>query len=68
MSDEDLVLFRNSNCNHPKCIAVFDEEAAKGLDAVEVRRRWPRFEGRCPDCLAHMIVYASFAHCVCGDW
>lgn len=53
-------------CNHG---VTFDENAAKGLDVYEVRKRWPRLFGNCPKgCGYNGIAYASFAHYVCGDW
>lgn len=55
-------------CEHAACIPEFDEQAAQGLGAHEVRRRWPRFDGTCPDCGSHVAGYASFAHYLAGDW
>ena len=46
----------------------FDKEAARGLDAQEVRRRWPRFYGECRACGYVGIAYASLEHYVMGDW
>ena len=59
---------RDHSCQHPQCVPAFDEDAARGLDEWEVQRRWPRFEGMCPDCGALMIVYASAMHFAMGDW
>jgi len=47
---------------------AFDEEAAKGLSAEDVRRRWPRRFGPCSACGEGGIAYASFLHYVSGDW
>lgn len=55
-------------CPHAGCLPAFDEEAAKNLDAYEVRRRWPRFMGECPTCGASRIGYASMMHYLAGDW
>ncbi len=57
-------------CDHSACMPIFDEEAAiaGNLSAVEVRRRWPRFFGACPACGTRVIIYASWAHYVWGDW
>jgi len=53
-------------CDHG---VTFDEEAAKGLSASEVRRRWPRMHGLCPKgCGFNGIAYASYAHYIFGDW
>lgn len=58
-------------CPHTAAAAqvTFDAEAAKDIsDAYEIRRRWPRFMGECPDCGGNVIVYASYAHYIAGDW
>jgi hypothetical protein len=55
----------------PRCVhgVTFDELAARGLGAVEIRRRWPRLDGECPlGCGYRGIFYASMAHVVFGDW
>lgn len=57
-----------TECKHPKTLPAFDEAAARGLGAGEVRARWPRFYGPCPDCGAQMIAYASYLHYLMGDW
>jgi len=59
---------KQKNCNHASCRVEFDKEAAEGLDEYEIRKRWPRFEGICPDCGAQLILYASPEHFVLGDW
>ncbi len=53
-------------CGHEGA-AEFDEEAARGLDAAEVQRRWPRGSW-CPRCGKRAIFYASYAHYIAGDW
>ena len=60
----------DDSCRHPSCIPEFDEEAAKGLEADDVRKRWPRprFWGVCPDCGVETIAYANSMHYICGDW
>jgi hypothetical protein len=55
-------------CVHAGAVVAFDEEAARGLEADEVRKRWPRFFGACPDCGCSLIKYASAMHYVMGDW
>lgn len=55
-------------CEHHGAKVEFDEEAAKGLSAWEVRKRWPRFYGACPDCGVQLIKYASNVHYYSGDW
>lgn len=49
----------------PEC--PFDAEAARGLEAFEVRRRWPRLDHVCP-CGRRGVIYASKEHYVMGDW
>jgi hypothetical protein len=56
-------------CAHPRIPKVeFDVEAASGLPPEEIRERWPRFFGPCPDCKATVIAYASQEHYIFGDW
>lgn len=59
---------RQEACTHYKIMPKFDEEAAKGLTAHEVRAKWPRFYGECPDCGQRGIYYASYVHYIAGDW
>lgn len=49
-------------------LPIFDEEAARGLDAHDVRRHWPRFDGTCAVCGWNGIAYASNMHYISGDW
>lgn len=57
-----------ADCTHEKCQPVFDAEAAEGLHEAEVRKRWPRVQGTCPDCNQMVILYASARHFIAGDW
>ena len=50
------------------CLPAFDEEAATGLTAEEVRKRWPRFSGHCRHCGFYGASYASRWHYIAGDW
>lgn len=53
-------------CDHG---VTFDADAATGLSADEIRRRWPRLDGSCPrGCGYSGIAYASKKHYVYGDW
>lgn len=52
-------------CGHD--FVEFDEEAARGLGAYEVRKHWPRGTV-CPHCGATGIFYASWLHYMAGDW
>jgi hypothetical protein len=47
-------------CDHAAVMPVFDEVAAHGMSAWDVRRHWPRFMGQCPRCRGRVILYASF--------
>ena len=56
-------------CGHSSLsLPPFDERAAAGLTADEIRQRWPRSTEACPDCGATVTSYASFAHYSLGDW
>jgi hypothetical protein len=67
MSDD--VTITDILCHHPSLPKpAFDEAVARGLDASEVRRRWPRVFGTCHDCGTTVILYASLAHYVAGNW
>lgn len=57
-----------SPCKHESCTPEFDEEAAQGMDEYEIKERWPRFDGTCPDCGGLVIAYASPMHYIMGDW
>lgn len=66
----DVVLMwpkSQDECDHPK-MASFDESEANGMLASEVRQRWPRGSGVCPDCGMNGIFYASYLHYLAGDW
>jgi hypothetical protein len=56
------------NCSHIKVIPVFDLEDSKSLSSEEVKRKYPRFSGICPDCGCNVILYESFEHYIAGDW
>jgi hypothetical protein len=58
---------RAEACCHLR-MARFDPIAAQGMQAYEVRKRWPRGSGVCPDCGCSGIFYASAAHYIAGDW
>jgi hypothetical protein len=56
-------------CQHENTpVPLFDKDAAAGLQPKEVRERWPRGVGPCPDCGDTVIVYANWVHYVYGDW
>jgi hypothetical protein len=57
-----------SVCPHARVMPTFDAIEARGLNSAQVRKRWPRFKGECPDCGDRMIAYASFEHYMAGDW
>ena len=49
-------------------VPPFNESAAKGLSPKQVRRRWPRFSGKCEACGYEGVAYASAEHYIAGDW
>ncbi len=55
-------------CKHENVAVEFDLEAAKNLTPREIRMKYPRFDGTCPDCKQHVIIYASHAHYIYGDY
>jgi len=44
------------------------EEEANKLSSFEIRKRYPRFDGVCPDCNQQVIVYASMHQYIAGDY
>lgn len=65
---DELIERRQAACAHPRCQPDFDSEAAKSMTPDQVKQKYPRFYGQCPDCKAHLSVYASFEHYIAGDW
>ena len=59
---------REEACTHFRIRPKFDEMASIGLSPAEVRKRWPRGYGECPDCGVSVIWYASYMHYIAGDW
>lgn len=65
MSDE-----APTNCKHLSVMhnyGLTDEQWFK-LSPRAVRERYPRFEGRCPDCNQLVIVYDGWPHYIAGDY
>jgi predicted RNA-binding Zn-ribbon protein involved in translation (DUF1610 family) len=66
--NEDEAKILLATCEHER----FDDfEAMFGICTActrEIRKRWPRGEGQCPDCGGQVIAYASHAHYTYGDW
>lgn len=60
----------NPSCKHPSLPQpVFDEEDALRInDTYEIRKKYPRLVAHCPDCDATVILYASWAHYIMGDY
>ena len=56
------------DCEHTSVMPEFDDVEARQLSTTEVRKRWPRFMGRCPTCGEQVILYASVRHYIHGDW
>ena len=61
---------RSDKCKHRKVMPKFNEKLVRELrmSKFDVRKKFPRFVGKCPDCQQHLILYASRAHFVYGDW
>lgn len=57
-----------ASCTHDAVAPVVDHEQLSGMSAEEVRSKFPRFCGTCPQCGETVIAYASFEHFVAGDW
>lgn len=57
-----------ARCEHPKVIPEFDEKAAREMTVWQIRQKYPRFSGKCPDCGYEGIIYASYAHYIYGDY
>ena len=64
----DEILSEPKDCKHPKCMPKWDEKACEGKTAAWVREHFPRFAGVCPDCGVQLIMYASEAQYICGDY
>jgi len=62
------VIGTDTGCQHKKVAPKYLDKDFKGLSAEEIHKRFPRFEGICPDCGEHWILYSSFAHYIAGDW
>lgn len=58
-----------SRCSHPGLAQPkFDEEMAKGMTVEQIRKHFPRGYEWCHDCQSNVILYASYAHYIYGDW
>ena len=58
----------NTKCTHEGAPVEYDSDAAKTMDSYAIRSRFPRFDGKCPDCGCQLIKYASMEHYIAGDW
>jgi hypothetical protein len=56
--DREWIKLHRDTCPHDGAVVNYDDVLA----------RFPRFYGRCPDCGASLIKYASWAHYGAGDW
>ena len=66
LQGEKEKIIKGPYCDHG---VKFDPEEAKGLDAYEVRKKFPRMWGPCPKgCGFNGIAYASPEHYIAGDW
>lgn len=62
--------FGESKCYHDVVQPFVDlpDDELLSMEASEVRRRFPRFQGYCPRCRKLVTLYASNAHYIAGDW
>jgi len=65
---DDERMWVEDNCEHLSIMPEFNEKEAQSMSSYEVREKYPRFCGRCPDCGLNLILYASFTHYLAGDW
>ena len=49
-------------CRHEAVRPSFNRTEARGLDPMEIERRWPPFAGVCTTCRAPVILYESREH------
>ena len=68
-----MVKFKKSQaeqeeCYHVNAIPNYPDDAFDNLSSAEVRKRFPRFFGDCPDCGQPFIGYSSLKHYISGDW
>ena len=56
------------SCDHDSVKVDFDKEKASNMTVGELRDKYPRFHGKCPDCGCDLIKYASIEHYLMGDW
>lgn len=55
-------------CDHEKVTPKYKDSDFIGLDEYEIQRKFPRFDGVCPDCGTLLIAYSSTMHYIAGDW
>ena len=62
----------SGDCSHASAMPRFSTKellaAAENLSTPELRKRFPRFAGTCPDCGEYVFLYASTVHYIAGDW
>lgn len=57
------------NCRHVNMkLPNFDEGVNECKSWHEVRMRYPRYQGECPDCDKFLTVYANAEHRKAGNW
>lgn len=68
MMRDFLTKKRRGTCDHSKAIPDVKDSDLDGLSAEQVRKRFPRYSGPCPECGKSVIAYASSKHYIAGDW
>lgn len=65
-------LIKTEECRHEVCTPHYDAEQmridAETMDVLSFQKKYPRFDGNCPDCGVHLISYASYDHYLMGSW
>lgn len=69
MDERDTNIIKtNGDCQHTTVAPKYNDQDFGTLDEYEVRRRFPRFDGTCPECGTRIIIYSSYMHYIAGDW
>lgn len=57
-----------NTCTHPQVMPQYRDADFENLSASEIKQKFPRFFGQCPDCGEQVILYSSTLHYIAGDW
>jgi len=59
---QEQMELRQDSCRHESVMPKYDDEIAKNLTRQEILKKYPRYDGPCPDCGQLLILYASPEH------